>query len=300
MCSSVAHGASFQIEAPERALSNRQPIVVMVRLDTETKTISGVSGDFSFPSELFTLENISLEGSVVPIFIQTPSLSEEKYIDGRTHIVFEGIFPGGFDGVSSPHAKEKSSGGIFSLLLIPTAKGEGLFSLDQTQALSFGESPKNIAQGSVFKKILVPSLLTNKEADVLQAPHSNEKLNAFILRDPLISANAWYVSYVDSHTKSARTHVYVAETKNWSGELVPEVLWKQTTLPYVLTYQSRNMYVHVKAVYADGTYALTTLPPVENSGSISIISRILLGIAFLGIMLLVYGKKLILFFKKHS
>ena len=52
-------------------------------------------------------------------------------------------------------------------------------------------------------------------------------------------------------------------------------------MPYVLLFQDRTKYIHVKVVYSDHTYTLRTLPPVENSQSIPSMSRILLGIALL-------------------
>jgi hypothetical protein len=81
---SFGFAANITISAPEKAVSNRQPIVVQIFLDTGKDILSGISGDFSFPSEMFTISDITVEGSAVSLWVKQPHVSEEKYFDNRT------------------------------------------------------------------------------------------------------------------------------------------------------------------------------------------------------------------------
>jgi hypothetical protein len=305
MVPSSVFGASIRIDAPGRALSNGQPIVVHIVLDPEQNTLSGISGNFSFPSSLFTIADISNNSSVVPLWILQPSLSQEKYLDNRTHIAFEGIFPGGFDGVRDTSSQNKKEGIVFSVTLLPTAQGVGSFIVDDLLLTSFSQDASPVPVTNAISYISVPSVSGNTiPAPTALTRIKRDTLYATVSHDPLIDANAWYVMVHDSHERSAIDGVYVAETDDYNGELVAESAWRVAKNPYVLLYQERNKFINIKIIYADHTYTTLTLPPVENSHHISQLSRILISIIIVLSVLYVYGKSSFTFFKnyrkKHS
>jgi hypothetical protein len=274
--------------------------VVHVVINPEQNTISGISGNFSFPSDMFTVANISNDASVVPLWIVQPSLSQEKYLDNRTHIVFEGIFPGGFDGVRSTSYLGKREGIVFSVTLVPKVTGIGSFIVDDITLTSFSPDASPLPVTSAVRYISIP-YLTGVPVTGSTEPRrvTSKTLSAVITRDPLIDTNAWYVMVHDSHGSSAIEHMYVAETDDYNAELVNESAWRTAKNPYVLLYQERNSFVHIKINYADGTYTTITLPPVENSHHISQLSRILVSIIIVLFVLYTYGKSSFTFFKKH-
>lgn len=301
---SFGFAAEITISAPERAVSNRQPIVVQLFLDTKEDTLSGISGDFSFPSDLFTVSDITLEGSAVSLWVKQPHISEEKYFDNRTHIPFEGIFPGGYSGVRSPYYQGKKPGVIFSVVLVPNNKGKGSFVADDITFYQYNEKATHTVSDAIAKEITVPELIALPKTSSSQMEAimrvDNPSLNAFITRDPLVNNNAWHLIIYEQDRKSIVEKILVAETGEPKIESVKENMWRSAQSPYTLLYQNGTKYTHIKIRYVNNTYTTITLPPVENSLSIFTISRILVGIIIVLTLVYVYGKNFITLFKKQA
>lgn len=293
MMTSSAYAAKISISAPHDVPPIQQPITVLVFLDAESDMVSGVSGEFSFPSDLFTIESLSDDSSIVSLWVTPPSLSQDKYIDGRTHINFEGIFPGGYSGVRSPYYQGSKPGVLFAVNLIPKNKGQGTFVVDNLILNSFTADAKPLPVDSIFEEVHVPALAMIASPLVHPAYEVVSKtLTAEVTRDVLVNRNAWYLVINEREQKSPIAKIYVAETNDYTAELVNEKNWRETSVPYVLLYQDRTKYIHTKVMYANNTYALVTVPPVENSHSISVLSRILISIIIVLSLVSVYGKKL--------
>jgi hypothetical protein len=272
------------------ALANAQPIEVQIFLNPEEDTLSGISGSFSFPEDMFSIEDIVVESSVVSLWVKQPAISNEKYLDSRTHITFEGIFPGGYEGVRSPYYGGKKPGILFSVILVPKLKGMGAFIVDDVVLHRFDGEASLIDVPSVFRLISVPDLnVTKTVSSSLVHRIKSPTLTAAITRDSLISNNAWYLFINESKPVSGIESVYVAETDDYNGEIVEPSSWRKVTMPYVLLYQDRSKFVNVKIVYANRTYTTITLPPVENSNSISLISRILVSIVIVLCVIYAYA-----------
>jgi hypothetical protein len=288
---SIAYGASISIASPENALANRQPITIEVFLNLEDETVSGISGSFSYDADLFSIDTISSENSVVSLWVKQPSLSHDIYLDGRTHVTFEGIFPGGYGGIRSPYYQGVMPGKLFTATLIPKNSGTGNFMVDTIELNTYNSEATPIKVDSSIRQITVPRL-TGGALNSTRIPTEvkSNTVSSFVTRDPLVNNNAWYLVTNDEQSKSAIDTIYVAETDDWNAHLVDERLWKKATNQYILSYQKRTKYIHIKMVYSDSTYILTTLPPVENSTSIPLTSRILGCIAVLLFVVYLYAK----------
>jgi hypothetical protein len=295
----TSYAAEVTIVAPDGATPLRQPILVQVYLDTEDDAVSGIAGNFSFPSEMFDIESIITEKSIVSLWGVEPSVSEEKYLDRRTHITFEGIFPGGYSGVRSPYYRGKEPGILFSVMLVPKQKGNGSFIVDDIQLHAFDSNATQLPIASAVKLVSVPELLPVTKIVSRDPVGVNKKsLSARITRDPLVNNNAWYLIVEDRDSKYAIEDLYVAETNDYSADTVSASAWHSTKNPYVLFFQNRSKNVHVKFVYSNNTYALMTVPAVENFTSISNISRILVSIIVILSLMYMYGKKTFILFSK--
>ena len=112
-----------------------------------------------------------------------------------------------------------------------------------------------------------------------------------VLQSDLINNGAWYLDVHETEQVSSIDSIYVAEDDTYDALSVSEGEWGQVTMPYILLYQDRTKYVHVKVVYSDGTYAIKTLTPVENSKSISSLSRILISVLVILSLLYLYATK---------
>lgn len=295
------YAAKVTLVAPQSATPDRQAIVVQVFLDTEGEAVSGISGAFSFPQDLFDVHSITLDSSVVSLWVKQPVVSNEVSLDGRTRVSFEGIFPGGFNGVMSAYYQGAKPGFLFSVLLTPKHEGKGAFMVDDLSLNTFSEDAHELAVSEVLVPIMVPTL--GKE---VASSHealtrvTSPTLSVSVDRSELISRNAWYISVYEREPKSAIEKLYIAETSVYNPELLSPSEWKLATNPYILLYQKRTKYVHVKIVYADATYAIQTVAPVENSSSVLTLSRILVYIALAGLLFYLYASNYRAHSKKQS
>lgn len=297
-----SYASQISIVAPNKTLSNRMPVVVQFLLDPEEDTISGISGNFSFPSEMFTLDSISVDSSVVTLWVNQPAVSYEKYLDNRTHVTFEGIFPGGYDGVRSPYYQGKKSGILFSVALTPKSKGNGTLLLDDIILHAFDSQATSLPIASLTKLITVPDLIPPQGDSTSKLPLyiTSPTLSAFITRDLLVNNNAWYLMINESEAVSSIQKIFVAETNDYEADSVSDDAWRTAKNPYVLLYQNRTKNVHIKIIYSNHTYTTFTIHAVENFNSISYLSRILISIVIVVLFIYLYGKNVLIFFKNKQ
>ncbi len=294
-----AYGAEMYIESPESVSSNRSPFILSVFLDPESTPISGISGDLSFPSELFDVELISTQNGVIPLWIQSPSVSVDKKFDRRTHIVFEGIVPGGFSGVHSPYAIGVYPGSIFTVTLIPKNKGNGEIRLDNTELHAYDEKATVITTKNILKQVVVPTLSgspydgQNNLKFVVSDTVSME-----VVSDSLVHTGNPYVYINDENPSHAIDYIQIVETSEYNPKLVSSYAWRTVTNPYVLLDPSRSKYVHAKIIYTNKTFTYKTVAPVENLQSFSQLSRILVYIVIAIFLLYHYGKNFLHLFSK--
>lgn len=297
---SQVNAARMLIESPESASSNREPLSLSVLLDTEGVTVSGLSGDFSFPSELFDVKIISTHNGIVPLWVVQPKVSLDKSFDQRTHITFEGVVPGGFNGVRSPYSSGLFPGILFTVTLIPKGSGEGDFVLDDVEVHAYDDTGSLVLSTGDKKNISVP-LLTGKEtkqsAELTPAPSTT--ITMTVNSSEFINNGAPYVYVHEEDPSRTIDHIEVAETSEYNPSYVSSSNWRIVKNPFVLTYSSRTKYIHAKIVYTDNTYALKTLPPVENSQAFLQQSRILIYIIITIFLLYHYGKNFLHLLSKH-
>jgi hypothetical protein len=292
--------AHIYIEAPKTASSNREPLSLSVFLDPENDTVSGVSGNFSFPSALFDIKNITTQNGIIPLWVTQPHVSVEKSFDQRTHITFEGIVPGGFGGVRTPYATGIYPGIVFTVTLIPKGSGSGNFVIENSELHAFDDRGTLIASTGDSQPISVP-ILTGKEIEkslVLKPLFNVNTVNVNIATSELVNNNAPYLYVREENSSHAIDRIEVAETSTSNAANVSEREWHVATNPYPLAYTARTKYIHVKIIYTDNTYTIKTVSPVENSQPFLNLSRILVYILVVISLVYFYGKNFLHFFKK--
>lgn len=288
-----AHAASLVLTAPEITPSDGHPIEVVITLDAEEDSVGAIAGTFSFPSDLFEIERISTKDSVVSLWLTPPKLSNEHFFDNRTRISFEGIFPGGFTGVRSPFYEGMEPGVVATVYLVPKQAGSAYFLIDDVELRRSDSVGTLLSTQASVHPVTVPYLskIQSVEAkESVQVP--NDGMEVVLARSDLIANSAWHAILRDNSTTRTINHFEVAESRKYSAHDVKPFLWRTSPSPYILINQSRSVYLHVKAVYDDGSYAYTTIAPVENSEASLPISRILTIISFLVILAYLYSKKL--------
>lgn len=285
------HAAVLTIESQDTAASNGKPLVVRVFVDPENTPLSALSGTLSFPTDIFDVGDITTQSSIVSVWVNHPQVSTEKYFDSRTRISFGGIMPGGFTGVRSPYYEGVRPGVVFTITLIPKSQGLASLLLDDIELHAYDGTGTTIPTVSFAKTVTVPVLTgTQPKTEASLTEVTSQTLSATLARDPLIESNAWYLTVSEDESVRPINHMEVAESSDYSADRIASYAWKEMSNPYVLLHQSRTKYIHVKVVYENNTYALKTIPPVENSAPFSYLSIILLCIALILFVLYRHGK----------
>ncbi len=290
LASSTAEAASFKVVAPERAPTNGEPFSVIIMLDTEGETVSGVEGILSFDKSLFSIDSISTENSIVTPWVGFPRVSDERYFDNRLHITFEGIFAGGFGGVKSAYYKGAREGKLFTVVLRPKSFGETTLVLDSLSLRSFNELATEIPVSNVIKKVGVAPGTKIVSEDITQLRRfENQNLSVVVAKSDLVGNGALYLVIDDKEPRSSIVGMYVAESETYNGDLVNPPEWHTARNPYVLLSQNRSNYIHVKVVYSDNTYTIKTIEPVDNIQATNGNSHILVFIGMLIVALCLYA-----------
>lgn len=262
-----------------------------VMLNTEGTSVNAFSGAVSIPVDQFEIESISTAGSVSVLWLTKPALSEERDINGRKRIPFEGMFPGGFDGVRSPFYEDTRPGKLFSVTLRPVAAGKALILLENVDIRAHDGQATKLAVTTEPSTIFVPDPRTLPKVETKKKTPieiSNSSLQGFLSKDESVASGRWMLTIYDDITDRSASGYFVAESKTSDPRGVRAYEWKKATQPYVLKNQWRNRFIHIKALYDDASYSFTTIAPVENASDSSLAWRILVMIAAALIFLYVF------------
>lgn len=295
------NAAFLSVDTVDDLTSISGPVVVTVNLDPEKDSVSAVSGTFSVPADLFEVGSISTSNGVVSMWVESPRVIKENYFDLRTRIRFEGIIPGGFTGVRSPYYDGSRPGLVVKITLIPKAQGVGYFLLDDVQVRAHD------IQGTLLSNKTTDIPFTNaqvQKASTEKSPRSREvkssTLQLLLNQSELIENGAWHLVIREEETLQGIDYIQVAETRDYRTPEYSSSLWRKTSSPYVLRNQDRDMFIHVKVVYTNNTFALSTIEPVENSERKSSLPLILVGIILVIILSSRYAAHFRKFFKRLS
>lgn len=255
--------------------------IVHVSLDTDGDTVNAVSGTLSFPADMYQIKVLDTANSIVSLWAVSPALNKERNFNLRSQVVFEGIMPGGFSGVRSPYYTGERSGKLFDIELIPVSSGEAVLLFDDMQVLAHdGKGTKlPVNTNELSLQVKKPQSIFSERKDMTRVTTGD--LHPFTMRTPDVADGKWFlVNEFSSHQKALK-ELLVAETTEYNPERVRPYDWRSIVGTYVLLYQHRDKFVHVKAVYYDNTYEVATLQPVENLQSNSLGSYILVSIIML-------------------
>ena len=295
------YAAKLILVSPKTAAANGEPFAIQVFVDPEGYTLSGLSGVLTFPSEQFDVASITTQSSIVSLWVTHPRIVEERTFEGVSRILFEGIVPGGFSGVRSPFYQGERPGLVFTVSFFPKQKGLAKLSLNDIELHLYDEQGTKVYAKSSIAEIKVPEMIkvyTPQEKSEGRFVKSNT-LKVTIAQDQLIDNNSWYINVNEDESARPINHIEVAESGEYDFAYVSSYAWHRMTNPYVLLYQSRVKYIHIKVVYENGTYATRTIPPVEKSLKILSLSYILLIILIVVAILYHYRENILQHLSKY-
>lgn len=286
----TSFAAKLYFDAPLKASSNREPVTVLVYLDNEGDIVSGVGGELTFRSDHFSVKEIIAGNSSIPLWATYPSISEERYLDNRTHIVFEGIIPGGFSGVRSAHLMKPGKGLLFIVLLTPKEAGISDIRLDNVDVRAFNEQATLLSSRSYSQRIFIPSQTGKEPSHTVELTYTKNTSPSYLISRSEYTNNQNFIFVQENNPAFLIEKIQVAETDNYLPPLITSSLWRTVDNPHILTYQGRDKYIHLSIIYSNKTYSLITVPPVENLSKEAQSSRILVYIVIVMALLYHYGK----------
>lgn len=285
--SAVAHSAELFLVQTKDIRSGL--VVFDVMLDPEGEAINAFSGTLSFPGDIASVELIDTVSSVAPLWVTRPKESSNTFSDGKieANIFFEGVVPGGFDGIRSPYYEGKRAGKIFTLVLRPKAQGEGILAFKDSLVLRNDGKATPAFVTTRIATITIPDLKTLPNVPKVKLTGSQKEyeeakektLDAYIVKDDALAEGRFVVLIEDDTSRHTIVGYRVAESKSAITRDVPFFEWKDASSPFILSFQKRDRFIHVQSMYADGTRTTKIIPPVENTSDELTLWRILIGIA---------------------
>lgn len=247
---SSASAAEFYFGSTSQQVVAGQQIEVGVFLDTEGEAINAVSGEVTMPAQEFQPTDVRDANSIVPLWIQKPTIGG----DAKALVDFSGIIPGGFTG----------RGELFSIIL--TVQGpvnaKTLSAIDLTAT----DARLNDGQGTATATHTAPlqlQFLTTGAAPPLPPVTDTDPPEPFVpevAQDPSLFQNAWFVAFAAQDKGSGVDHYEVRERASDADN--PS--WTTVESPYQLNDQTRHSFIDVKAVDQAGNERVETVPPVVS------------------------------------
>lgn len=223
----------FGAAAPEVALG--ESFAVGVFLDAQGEEINSTEGSVTFDGRALRLEAVRDGESVVPLWIERPSLSGCP--DG-CRVRFAGAIPGG---ISHPRAP------LFSLVFTALVPGKTSVSADGFRALI--DDGKGTDAGADISPIVF-SVRSDRTAVPLSEAPDVEPPTPFtvtIVNDPRLYDGRVAAAFSAMDKQTGIDHYEVAERLGPPGP-IDGLAWQRADSPYLLLDQTLASSLYVKAV----------------------------------------------------
>jgi hypothetical protein len=259
-------------------LGNNQVGLIM---DTEKESVNALEAHVTFDPKEFSVSGISDGGSVVDLWLEHPTVSN----DAGT-IDISGIVPGGID---------TPQGTIITITIVPEQTGtSGGFTIVSGRVLL------NDGKGTPAKLSFSsnPFPITTAPLSTSTSPVDTEAPGPFtpeIARDQNLFGGQYFLVFAATDIHSGIDHYEILEVpRGKSGSIVS---WQEVQSPYVLRDQTLSSDIYLRAVDKTGNFRVVKLP--ATSKGVSFVSSpraeyllpfaILIGI---GILWLAWRKKI--------
>jgi hypothetical protein len=289
---SRSHAASFS-HIVEENLSKKE-IKVTFLLDPKNESINAYEGELIYNTKKLAVERIETANSFVTTWITYPEKSNSLL--GDDSIVFEGLTPGGFSGVLQTGEDNKEPGILFSVIF--SAREQG----DTNVSLSGVNVYKNDGIGGeaeILDHSLTLSLRDSfvkssyPRASLTGASQENEgssDIFAQVIEGEDIYAGRPFLIFENKNKQKSLLMFQVSESIIADSRSLQGFSWAEAKSPYLLTRVGTSKFIHVRALYSDGTYSVKTLEAVEKSVSLRNFYYIL-GLCLLLMLLIGYALK---------
>lgn len=306
---SAAEAATLYIDPHARDAFRGDVVSLALRLDVdEDECINTVDATINYTDNIRAVD-VSRGNSILSLWVEEPVINETE----RT-ITFAGGIPNGYCGrvagdprltniiaellfsVPGLSIGRRESGNSAEITFGPETQillndGEGTIAPLQTfdATVTLSDSPGTTTQNDWQRRI---------EAD-RQAP---EEFSVSLVQKDDVFSGKYYIAFSTTDKQSGLDHFEVIEEPieemnlfRWGS---PEAPWVVTESPYVLTDQTLNSVIRVKAIDKAGNERIAVLIPDESLRTRQIVFAVVFGVAIVVLMVVLVGTGVYLWRRK--
>jgi len=235
----AAHAAVITVQPPN---SLNQ---VVISIDTQGEDINAVQAHASFNPGDFTITGINDGGSIIDLWIEQPTFSNESGT-----VDFSGIIPGGVD---------IASGTIVTLNILPRSGGisTGFAIASATVLLNDGKGTP--ASVTTMSNPFVLTVLSSTTPPFVLDTQPPDSFTPEIASNPSIFNGEYFLSFSATDQGSGINHYEVLEVSTRGGNAVSSG-WQVATSPYLLKDQTLESNIYVRAVDNAGNFRVVEVP----------------------------------------
>ena len=232
-----------------------------VFIDTKEKFVNAIEGNINFESSALDFQGVVNGGSVINLWVSQPQIKE----DGK--VFFSGVTPGGYN---------SDKGYLFSLIF--TAKKQGVANITTENEKIF----INDGLGTKAEVEKAPIQLEIKEAVSNEEPNEPDFLplydnnppevfNIYLSKSDSLFSNKWFASFNSQDKESGVDRYEILEKPQtdsvfyFLSSLINGDNWKKSQSPYLLSDQSLQSVILVKAFDRQGNYAISALSATNKT-----------------------------------
>ncbi len=284
--SALAASYVYKVNEDEHA----KEVKVTIDVDPEGSSLNAYEGQINFDKLALALVRIETDNSIASAWSTFPEAGNSPV--GDDTIYFEGISQSPFSGVIEPGSSMLASGKLLTLVFSVKKEGQIEVSLSGARMyLSDGDATEIPVHDSLItltlkKTFLKSSYFIPSIVGVESGVGETDDVYAIVTVSDDVYEGKKFVAFENRNKQKSLATFQVAESSSKDPTIVPDYSWVTAKSPYLLTKTSIAPFVHIKALYTDGSHAYKTLEAVENNKSSGVLSYIL--VVFIFLILVIY------------
>lgn len=306
-----AEAATLYIDPHETQIHPGDTISLAIRVDTdEGECVNVFDGTLFFTSNIVPVD-VSLGNSILPVWVEPPAIDKEN-----RQVTFAGGIPNGYCGRIDGDPRLTNI--ILELILQAPGVQIGTGNEGNVATISFGDQTTvliNDGSGTQAplktygSTILIHEKPGNTIIDQWSARIENDnappsEFSVSLNQEPSVFGGKYFIVFNTTDKQSGIDHYEVIEEPinearffKWGGVDAP---WVVARSPYVLSDQSLNSTIRVKAVDKKGNEYIATYIPEESIRGFQMHTLLIVGAIAGVIILLVLLILLVLAYRKRN
>ncbi len=259
-----------------RLFFTRQPSVARagdviresVMLDPQGTPVNAIQAVITFSPHLVLL-SASDADSVIGEWIERDSTTTANTLG---MLSLAGIMPGGYDGTLSAYWSGPRAGKVITLLFRAASAGSATVGIGDPSVLANDGNGTPVpleVSGDSFIVTSGSMAAGAQESPKAYAPVDvvpPDDFSPLVARDPALFGGKYFVSFSTRDNVSGIVGYQVAESTSKEGSGDYQTLaWHDASSPYVLSDQSLQSYIYVKAIDGAGNTRVVVIPPSPSA-----------------------------------